>query len=100
MSDQPQPPPPESPTEIDSSAWAPNKSPLISESARANLGCLGILGALLLLPGLCSLIVAIESLNNAGGLLGDPKILALWGFLISAAGIALIFFAIRLARRS
>ena len=68
----------------------------------SRLGCLGALGIFMLLPGLCSLIFAIASLNDArGGLLKDPEIQGLWlqCFLVSAVGIALILFAIRRARR-
>jgi hypothetical protein len=78
-----------------------DQPPTTSASPRL-LGCLG---AILLLPGLCSLIFAIESLNDAGDTVfggKDPSILGLWlvCFLISAGGIALIVSAIRRGRRS
>jgi hypothetical protein len=69
------------------------------------LGPLGCLGAILLLPGLCSLVFAI-GLSGMGqdlsGMVQDPRTRALWlvCFLISGGGLALIALAILRTRRN
>lgn len=61
-----------------------------------------LVGLVLLLPGLCSLILAIGSMPEWGK--GDPILRALMGlwvlcFAVSGGGIALIWLARRNARR-
>jgi hypothetical protein len=59
-------------------------------------GCLGaIMGALLLLPGLCSALVTLDALRTPQFL--GPQGLMLWsaGFMFGALGIYLIIRAFR-----